>query len=198
MNDPCENYEVLISTWMDESLERDDQRELFDHFTRCSACRSFYRDARALEGLVAATSEESTLAENPSPAVWSQIESRTTREEKSVAGVPAWALRAAAVVVLGVALAFLPWPQSPVPARNANSVELVLEENRGLMTDGRFVELAAEVLRSDRRYHFAMQEVMEKVIEDEWDLEGATSEGLTDDSKSDEGEGEGESSPFRV
>ena len=37
---------------------------------------------------------------------------------------------------------------------------------------------------------------MEKVIDDEWDVEGATSEGLTEETESDEGEGE--SSPFRV
>jgi len=196
MNEKCETYEVLISTWMDEGLERDGQRELFDHFVRCSECRDFYRDARALEGLAAVVSDEAAIAEDPSPDVWSRIESRTAPGEKTAAGLPSWALRAAAVLVLGLALALVPWPESPAPARDADRVELILEENRGSMTESRFLELATELLRSDRRYHFAMQEVMEKVIDDEWDLEGATSEGLTEDSKNDEGEGE--SSPFRV
>lgn len=196
MNPNCETHEILISTWMDEGLERGAQRELFDHLTRCSACRAFYRDARALEGLAAVASDKPALAEDPSPEVWSRIESRTGPAEKTVAGLPSWGLRAAAVLVIGVALALVPWPQSPAPARASNQVELILEGDRGLMTEMRFLELATELLRADRRYHFAMQEVMEKVIDDEWDLEGATSEGLTDDSKNDEGEGE--SSPFRV
>jgi hypothetical protein len=41
-----------------------------------------------------------------------------------------------------------------------------------------------------------MQEVMEKVIDDEWEQEGGISEGLTEESENDEGEGE--SSPYRV
>lgn len=195
MNQQCESYEILISTWIDEGLERDGQREIFDHFTRCEACRAFYRDTRALDGLVAAASPEAAVAEEPAPEVWERIERRMVPEEETVRGLPAWALRAAAALVIGIALAFLPWPQSP-PARAVNQLELVLEENRGSMTEMRFLELAAELLRSDRRYHFAMQEVMEKVIDDEWDLEGGTSEGLTEESKNDEGEGE--SSPFRV
>jgi hypothetical protein len=199
MNDQCESYEVLISTWMDESLERDAQRELFDHFVRCETCRAFYRDARALEGLVAAASPASELAEQPSPEVWERIENKTAPKppaEKRLAGLPSWALRAAAALVIGVALAFIPWPQSPARERSATSVELILEENRGSMTEVRFLELATELLRADRRYHFAMQEVMEKVIDDEWSQEGATSEGLTEESESDEGEGE--SSQYRV
>lgn len=116
--------------------------------------------------------------------------------EATVAGLPSWAWRAAAALLLGVALAFLPWPQSPTPARSASQVELVLEGSRGAMSEVRFLELATELLRADRRYHFAMQEVMEKVIDDEWDLEGATSESLSEESKDDEGEGE--SSGFRV
>ncbi len=64
------------------------------------------------------------------------------------------------------------------------------------MTESRFLELATEILRADRRYHFAMQEVMDKVIDDEWEPEGVTSEGLSEESAKDEGEEE--SSPFRV
>jgi hypothetical protein len=199
MNDKCETYEVLISTWMDEGLERDGQRHLFDHFVRCRDCRDFYRDARALEGLVGAVAPETALTEEPSPRVWEEIASSTApvpAPEPRVLGLPAWAARAAAVLVMGIALALVPWPESPRPERAANQLELVLEENRGSMTEGRFVELAAELLRADRRYHFAMQEVMEKVIDDEWSAESHTSEGLTDDSKNDEGESD--DSPFRV
>ena len=91
MNDQCETYEVLISTWMDEEIERGAQRELFDHFVRCEACRAFYRDARALEGLVAAASPASELAQRPSPEVWKRIEIQAAPEppaEKRVAGLP--------------------------------------------------------------------------------------------------------------
>ena len=38
---------------------------------------------------------------------------------------------------------------------------VTLEEDRGSMTDERFVSLAAEVLRADRRYHRKMLQVMQ-------------------------------------
>ena len=141
MNDHCETYEVLISTWMDEGLERSGQRELFDHFVRCESCRAFYSDARALEGLVvaAAPGERADLAEIPSPEVWERIESKTAPEPETGRGLPSWMLRAAAALVVGVGLAFVPWPRSAAPARAATQVDLVLEENRGSMTEVRWL-----------------------------------------------------------
>ena len=188
----CDSSEILISTSIDEGLERIAQRELLDHLVRCSECRGFYAESRALEGLVAIAGEGSLEA--PPVELWRQIEDRTLGVPSR--GLPGWAKRAAAAMLLGLALAFVPWPVSSPPDGSVRQVNLVLEENRGDMTEGRFVDLATEILRSDRRYHFAMREVLDRVIDDEWELEGGTSEGLAEEGASDEDEGE--SSPFRV
>ncbi len=45
------------------------------------------------------------------------------------------------------------------------------------------MELTTELLQADRKYHFAMQDVMEAVIEGSWEAEGATSEGKRNESE---------------
>lgn len=192
----CERHEVLISTWMDEGLERDDQRELFDHIARCPGCRRFYADARALEGLVALAGAAAGSESPPPPGLWDRIRNRAEEEPADAGAWPSWAWRAAAALLLGAALAFAPWPSTRPQGGSARQLEVVLEEDRGDMTESRFLELATELLRADRRYHFAMQEVMEKVIDDEWKPEGVTSEGLSEEPGNDEEKGEGP--PFRV
>ena len=44
-------------------------------------------------------------------------------------------------------------------------LELSLGEERGKMADARFVSLTVELLRADPRYHLAMLEVLEDVVE---------------------------------
>ncbi len=191
----CEVHEILISTWLDEGLERAEQRELFDHIVRCPDCRGFYADARALEGL-AAIAGTTDAGEPPPPELWDRIRRRTEPPAASSESWPSWVWRAAAALLLGAALAFAPWPTTRPADRSARQLDVVLEEDRGDMTDRRFLELATEILRADRRYHFAMQEVMDKVIDDEWEPEGATSEGLSEEPAK-HGDGE-EGRPFRV
>lgn len=64
---------------------------------------------------------------------------------------------------MGLALGWL-LPRLPAPAlpeqAAAGEVDVVLEEDKGSMTDERFVELATEILRADRDYHRKMLEVM--------------------------------------
>ncbi len=191
----CESYEILISTWMDEGLEHDGQRQLFDHVVRCPECRSFYADARALEGLVPLVGDVAT-DEEPSPELWERIQSEAIAAESESEGWSGWAWRAAAALLLGAALAFAPWPTTTPAASSSRQMNVVLEEDRGDMTESRFLELTTEILRADRRYHFAMQEVIDRVIDEEWEPEGVTSEGLSEDNASDEDEEAG--APFRV
>lgn len=47
--------------------------------------------------------------------------------------------------------------------RQAGALEVELEGDRGRMTEDRFVALATEVLRADRRYHLEMLEIMSTV-----------------------------------
>ncbi len=196
MSRVCEQNELRISVWLDEGLGRGEQTELLDHLVRCGSCRRFYAEARALEGLAAVAGPGPT-AEAPPREVWARIEAVAGERAKGKARVlrfpsaPPWILRAAAALLLAAGLIFALWPSPPRQERVAEDrIDVRLEENRGAMSDSRFAELAAEVLRADRKYHRAMHEVMEQVIRDSWSREGEEEEAV----RQSEGDEEGESS----
>ncbi len=183
----CESYESLVSVWLDDELDRRGQVECLDHLMRCASCRGFNLDARALDGLVGAirTPREAT---EPSPDVWKRIE-RATRKERARPArrrIPAWALQAAAVIVVGVGLSFMVWSGRMLEAPLPEKAEVVLGENGGQMTDTRFVELTKEVLRAERHYHSAMLAVMGQVIRDTAATREASDEGLIEASENGE------------
>ncbi len=187
----CESYELRLSAWLDENIDRIEQHELVDHLVRCSECREFYAQSRALAGLVTMADGGAEL-EAPPAELWERIQERVAQPPASSS---AWVWRAAAALLLGAALAFLPWPATQ-PDDRSGRMDIVLEADRGDMTESRFLQLAAEVLRADRRYHFAMQQVMDRVIDEEWGPEGVSSEGISEDRANDPDDDDG--SPFRV
>ena len=160
----CEHYETLVSAWLDDQLDRSGEIECLDHLVRCSACREFYVDARALDGLVAAI-RDPVPSEAPSPEVRRRIEWIVRREVRRPAAprIPVWARNAAAAVVLGLGLALAGWYGGPGPA--TQPVELVLGQG-GDMTEARFVELTKEVLRAEPRFRSAMQGILQQVARD--------------------------------
>jgi predicted anti-sigma-YlaC factor YlaD len=164
-----EDYEILVSSWIDGQLERPRQVEMLDHLARCESCRQFYLEARGLEGLMASV-REPRAAEPPSPQVWDRIEFASRRRRARVPSwrrrVPAWAMQAAAVLVVAVGLGVVFWGGRANLAPRPADAEIVLGEATGQMTETRFVDLTKEVLRADRRYHAAMHEVMEHVLRD--------------------------------
>ncbi len=182
----CESYESLVSVWLDDELDRPGQVECLDHLMRCASCRGFYLDARALDGLVGAI-RRPTEATEPSH-VWKRIE-RATRKDRARPArrrIPAWALQAAAVIVVGVGLSFMVWSGRMLEAPLPDQAEVVLGENSGQMTDTRFVELTMEVLRAERHYHSAMLEVMGQVVRDTAETREASDEGLIEASENSE------------
>jgi len=157
----CEPFEILVSAWLDGALGRDEQIECVDHLVRCAACRRFYVDARALDGLVAAVRTPQSAAA-PSPDAWQRVE-RAARPARR--RPPTWMLQAAAVVTLAVGLYVMTWSTgrgiSPAPAGD----DIVLGTG-GTMTDTRFIELTKEVLRAEPRYHTAMHQVLDQALRD--------------------------------
>jgi predicted anti-sigma-YlaC factor YlaD len=164
----CEHFEEQLSVWLDGELDRPGQVETLDHIVRCEACRHFYGEARALDGLVAAV-RTPKRAEAPSPELWKRIEREASRKAEVIPfrrRIPAWAWQAAAVIVLAIGLGVVFWAGSPGPAGHPRDAEVLLGEDAGEMTDDRFVELTKEVLRADRRYHAALHQVMKQVLDD--------------------------------
>lgn len=181
----CEHFETLVSTWLDGQLDRRGQIECLDHVVRCASCRDFYIDARALDGLVAAVRTPAE-AEAPSPDVWKRIEwaARKKSQRPARRRIPAWALQAAAVMVIAVGLSFMVWNGVQV-APPPTETEIVLGSDTE-MTETRFIELTREVLRSDRRYHSAMFEIMEQVVRDTTASDEASPEDLLQHSEESE------------
>ncbi len=170
----CEHFELLVSAWLDGALARDEQVECVDHLVRCSACRRFYVDARALGGLVAALRRPATAAQ-PAASTWQRIEraGRPTRRK-----TPVWMLQAAALATLALSLYLAVGSTHQVIPGPVERNDVLLGVG-GNMTDARFVELTKEVLRAEPRYRSAMHEVLDQVMRDATSREVPTGEFAT-------------------
>jgi hypothetical protein len=122
----------------------------------------------------------------PSPEVWKRIEWVTAKERRQATRrrIPAWALQAAAVVVVAIGLSVLMWNGGGV-AQRPEQAEIALGGGTD-MTDTRFVELTREVLEADPRYHSALYEIMGQVVHDTAGYNEASAEEMIE--RSDEGE----------
>lgn len=159
MTKSCEHHEILLSAFLDDDLEPSERLEAVDHLARCAECRSFYREARAVDGLTRAADP----APQPVPAeLWAGIESAARPSRPS--HTYRWWLQVAAllVVVLGVGLVVgarvRTTDEPPLPSRM--EVDLGSRD----MTEARFLEITREVLESDPRYQRVMLQVMDEVL----------------------------------
>lgn len=165
----CEHHELSLSTLIDGELDPTEIVVTIDHLSACEACREFYRDAREVDriALTAVATDEPSLdlLDLDDDELWERIESRTTREtpiaQPRASYRPIWMSAAAAVLaVLAIGLAFMMGQRTTI-----DTIEVVLGQDRGMMSDDRFVELTTELLGADRRYHEKMLEVMQLVSE---------------------------------
>jgi hypothetical protein len=162
----CEMYEISISALADGELPTEDLLPTIDHLAECPGCQAFYRDVRALAAaLPAQPAAESATGEAPEE-IWRRIEMATAPAVVPAVGrtgrARPWALRLAAAVLLTTglwgalaAVRFLRPADAPI--------EVTLGEDRGRMTDRRFVDLTVELLRADSRYRHEMLQVLSTV-----------------------------------
>lgn len=184
----CEEHEILISTFLDGELSREEAAAMLDHLVGCESCRAFYREAQGLQETVRPLTSG---RRNPPPAeLWDRIESRA-RPRRALAGrlleVSGWGWKAAAVLLVAFGL----WqigriqtgqaPRVP-PGEESRPVEVVLGGQPGRMTDARFVELTTELLGAGPRYRQAMLQVMREVQESTWNRESPAEDILPDQS----------------
>ena len=160
----CESYEMSLSALADGELPTEDLLPTLDHLAECLSCQAFYRDLRALAAALPAARRLAASAEAPEE-IWRRIE---------VAAVPAlsrtgrsrpWAMRLAAALLLVAGLwGALAGVRSTLrPA--GEPIEITLGEDRGRMTEQRFLDLTVELLRADSRYHLEMLQVLTAVSE---------------------------------
>jgi hypothetical protein len=164
----CEEHELAISILIDGEMPPEDLLPAIDHLAGCASCRSFYKDARSLAAAVpSALSADRSEAAAPAPeAVWQRIEEAGLGASSRAGSWRTWAPRLAAALLLiaGSAWAVFSIGRT-LPADPGQPIEVVLGEDGGLMTERRFVEITAEILRADSRYHQEMLEVMATVAE---------------------------------
>ncbi len=175
----CETYEASISALIDGELESPEQLPAIDHLLECASCQDFYGRARVLGSMVFGA----TSAEPAPPEIWDRIATETGLTERGTQQSPgvvrrfapwlrgshalAGGLGLAAGLILTTGLWLLrPAVQGtpvPVPSGETGVVEVVLEQDRGSMSDQRFLELTTEILRADRGYHRKLLEIMRAV-----------------------------------
>jgi hypothetical protein len=183
-------YETEISGLVDGELGQREVIAVVDHLVEEPASRDFYRGARQLDLLLETVQQSVADGELPED-LWRRIETAAAGEpDAAQARRPAIraghrrVLQIAAVALLAVgawALGRL-WPQAaPVPEQ---VVQVRLESDGGRMTEDRFVALAAELLRADRRYHLTMHEILTALDSRAYADEGGAGEagGLTESS----------------
>lgn len=185
MSEACQKIETSISALIDGELEVPEQLPVIDHLLECPSCREFYHQARGLDDMV--VSSRSQDADPVPEEIWHRIaaESGVGRRGRPAfwggpRRLPVRALGIAAALVLGLGLfRLLPFGTEAPPAdtaEDAGEVDVVLEEDRGSMSEDRFLELTMEILKADRRYHRKMLDVMSVVTAMTGEPEGSPDE----------------------
>ncbi len=166
----CERFEIDTSALIDGELTPSATLATVDHLLACPSCAELYRAGRRLDSALEAARDSGRAGELPA-GLWERIESAGSpvSDDAPVTvmrprrRLPRWLLQAAAVlVVVGAGWwAGRSWPE-PRPADDG-VLQVVVEGDRGSMDDQRFIQLATELLRADRRYHVKMEEIMAAV-----------------------------------
>lgn len=179
-----ETLELKLSNLMDLELERDELLPTIDHLVDQSDLREFWREGRALDAMaLAQVADRSTETGDTESLrrVWSMLDrqqddaqaaSRSRAQRRAM-----WSWAAAAAVILAALGGW--WVGNFPPAAETSGTQLAAAPAEGSddyievvvgagsleggMTDERFVELTAELLRADPRYHRKMDEILDLV-----------------------------------
>jgi predicted anti-sigma-YlaC factor YlaD len=156
---------MSLSALADGELPPEELLPVIDHLAVCHGCQAFYRDLRSLAASLPDPQRLPASTEAPEE-IWQRIERAAAPDVVLATGrMRPWALRSAAAVLLVAglwgALAAARSALGPVGA----PIEVTLGEDRGRMTEQRFVDLTVELLRSDPRYHQEMLQVLTAVAE---------------------------------
>ncbi|MBZ0264740.1 zf-HC2 domain-containing protein [bacterium] len=187
----CENFEVNISALMDNELTGKELLQTLDHIVGCESCRKFYTECRSLESLIQNKPNLENVEEIVLPEqLWDSIVEKASRKKTRIFHFPGspqiWAVAAMLFLAVGLWVGGVLKLPNINPERHGDVVELRLEENKGKMTEDRFIELTTELLKADRSYHRKMLEVMETVNRNDVVVEGSLDPGAQEDARTSE------------
>lgn len=153
----CERHEIELSALLDGESSPQAAIQAADHLAECAACRKFYRRLRAFQAQV---------DELPAGALRRGQQPQSVRRRSRLDAVPArgWPLAAILILALGL-IAYSAGGHRDAPPLAALDQPLIiqLEQNKGQMSDLRFVEVTTELLQADRRYHRMMFEILQRL-----------------------------------
>lgn len=155
----CSDYEVGLSAFFDGESDPATALELLEHVASCQSCATFVRDMK----MVQETLDRAYVTPQPEPLAVLPIK----RRRHSIR-VTRWAWGLAAAVVVAVGLSYgirAALPSGVAGAQRDRHVVIRLEEDRGAMTDERFIAIVTELLRADRKYQYQMYAVLDAVSE---------------------------------
>ena len=159
----CSDYEIELSALMDGESDPAMALKLVGHVASCASCSQFVRDLRRTQDIVDGLELESSSEAAEQSVV--PIE----RKRRRVLGLkPQWAVGIAALLVVTVGVFFNPGAGKVGAISNdLRDGELVirLEEDKGRMSNERFVALVSELLRADRRYQNQMYVVLDEITQ---------------------------------
>jgi len=161
----CSDYEIELSALYDGESDPAMALRLVEHLVNCKECSAFVRELGTTQRMI----DENLAGDHVSPekqAPVAAIESK--RRPGFFTSRPQWAVGLAAILVLTVATWFgVSTNSSSGLTNDLRDGELVirLEEDKGRMSDERFVALVSELLRADRRYQRQMYVVLDELTQ---------------------------------
>lgn len=177
-----ERTEESISALVDLEFERDELLPLIDRLVVSPELRRYYKASRDLDALVLDAAQGTS--ESVDEALWDRIrlEAQPTSRKQLFGRRAGW-LATAAVFALAAVAVWMARDEAALPPTIADAVpfatgdgeaiEVVLESDAEGMSDRRFVEMTAELLASDRRYHRKMREILDLIDRQGGGFEGS-------------------------
>lgn len=153
----CSEYELEISALFDGESDPATALELLEHVATCPSCSAFVQNLKAMQGALDRVYDIGQPSSAPVSAIEPKLRSRR---------MPRWAWGLAATIVLSLGLAYgLPatFSVDSDSALQERQMVIRLEENRGDMSQDRFMEMVSELLSADRMYQNEMSAVLEAV-----------------------------------
>ena len=157
----CSDYEIELSALIDGESNPAMALKLVEHVASCSSCSTFVRELRSTQAFV--DSLQVMPDSEPEPVATVPIEGQ---HQRVLWMRPQWAVGLAALLIVTVSLCFGTNIGAPGGLTNdMRDGELVirLEENKGRMSEERFVALVSELLQADRRYQNEMYVVLDEI-----------------------------------
>jgi len=157
----CEQFEINISELIDGECPPERIRQTVNHLAQCDACMAIYREMCYFQNRI----DQTPLAANDAVAIDSEIEKNKTSTIR-LRMIPRWVWPIAAILLVSISLSLTDnFPIRVLPGDQAaedNLISVQLEQNKGQMTEDRFIELTLELLAADRKYQQSMAEILHR------------------------------------